>query len=310
MLRRSLPFILVAALLLAACGAAATPFHPSAGEPEFLPPAATAAPAAIEAPAASGGRLDESGVAQADRIVIKNASLSLIVKDATAATDEITGLAEGMGGFVVSTNVFETTFGPNQAPAKQASVTIRVPAARLNEALARIKAMAVEVQTENISGQDVTSEYTDLQSRLRNLEAAERQLQSIMDRATRTEDVLAVYNQLVSVREQIEVIKGQIKYYEQSAAFSQVSIELIPDVAAQPIEIGGWRPAGVVKQAFELLIRSLQALVNVLIYLGICGIPFALLLVWPTWAVVRGLRRRRQRAKQAAAKAAEPEAAG
>ena len=56
----------------------------------------------------------------------------------------------------------------------------------------------------------MTSDYTDLQSRLRNLEDAEEQLRTIMDSAFNTEDVLTVYNRLVEVREQIEVIKGQI----------------------------------------------------------------------------------------------------
>jgi hypothetical protein len=92
----------------------------------------------------------------------------------------------------------------------------------------------------------VTSEYTDLESRLGNLEAAEEQLTRIMESAVKTEDVLNVYNQLVQTREQIEVIKGQMKYYEQSAAMSAVSVELIPNEAVQPLSIGGWQPVGVV----------------------------------------------------------------
>ena len=82
------------------------------------------------------------------------------------------------------------------------------------------------------------------QARL-NLEEAEAQLQEIMDGAVRTEDVLNVHNQLVFVREQIEVIQGQIQYFEQSAAFSMISIELVADAAVQPLNIGGWQPAGV-----------------------------------------------------------------
>ena len=284
MFKRTLPLILIAGVILSACAPAASPL-----------PAEVFAPAATEAPAAAG---EPSGAAATARIVIKNASLSLLVKDATAAADEIAKLAESMGGFVVSTNVFETTYGPNNIPVKQASISIRVPAERLTEALTRIKSMAVDVTSENVSGQDVTAEYTDLQSRLKNLEAAEQQLQSIMDGATKTEDVLAVYNQLVSIREQIEVIKGQIKYYEESAAFSQISIELVPDVVAQPLDIGGWRPEGVVRQAFETLIQLLQSLANLVIFLGIVGVPIALIIGLPTWVAVRYVRNRRQKAKQ------------
>ncbi|MBI3359579.1 MAG: DUF4349 domain-containing protein [Chloroflexi bacterium] len=305
MLKRSLPFILIASLALAACGAAATQ-TPAAFE---YAPAATAAPALAEAPAPASGvgggfAQDQAATtgAGAERIVIKNASLSLLVKDPAASSDEIAKLAESLGGFVISTNVYGTTYGPNNTPVKQASISIRVPAERLTEALTRIKALAVDVTSENVSGQDVTSEYTDLQSRLKNLEAAEKQLQTIMDGATKTEDVLNVYNQLVSVREQIEVIKGQIKYYEESAAFSQVSIELVPDVVAQPLDIGGWRPEGVAKEAFEALIKSLQTLVNILIYLGICGVPFAIVFVLPTVLAVRyGWKRWRKTKEKPAA---------
>jgi hypothetical protein len=301
--------LLIGALLLAACAAAAPATLPEGdfargGEPEAPP---------MEAPAAAatgvvgvGQDLASSGNAQVERLVIKNASLWLLVQDPGAASDEVARLAEGMGGFVVSTNIYESTFGPNSIPAKQASMVIRVPAERLTEALDQIKAMAVEVTSEQVSGQDVTQDYTDLQSRLRNLQAAEQQLQTIMDGATRTEDVLAVYAELVRVRGEIEVIQGQINYYEQSAAFSQVSIELVPDVAAQPVEIGGWRPVGTVKEAFEMLIRSLQVLVNVVIYVGICGVPVALLFGLPGWLVVRGLRRRRQKAAAAAAATGQP----
>ena len=286
MLNRTRSLILITGLVLAACAPAATPAPPQAVEVERF---------AAEAPVPVAQ--EDAARAGADRIVIKNASLSLLVKDVTASVDEIVRLAESMGGFVVATNVYGTTYGPNNLPAKQASITIRVPAERLTEALTRIKSMAVDVPTENVTGQDVTAEYTDLQSRLTNLEAAERQLQTIMDGATKTEDVLDVYNQLVSVGEQIEVIKGQIKYYEESAAFSQISIDLVPDVVAQPLDVGGWRPEGVVRQALEALIASLQVLVNILIYLVILGVPLAVLLGLPAWVVRRYVRSRRQKAK-------------
>jgi len=97
------------------------------------------------------------------------------------------------------------------------NIIIRVPAERLDEALDQLIGLAVEVDSESISRQDVTQEYTDLTSRLRNLESAEAQLMTIMDGAVKTEDVLAVYNELVAVQGQIEVIKGQMQYFEQSA---------------------------------------------------------------------------------------------
>lgn len=174
----------------------------------------------------------------------------------------------------------------------QANLTVRVPSAQLDAALAQIRALAVEVRSESISGQDVTAEYTDLQSHLRNLEAAETKLQQIMDGATKTEDVLAVYNQLVGIRDQIEQVKGQMQYYEQSAALSAISADLIPDALNQPIEVGGWRPQGVAKDAIEALVRSLQGLTNAVIWIGLYVLPLLLVIFLPIFLIVRFVIRR------------------
>ncbi len=181
--------------------------------------------------------------------------------------------------------------------ATQGTITVRVPADRLDEALQAIKADVIEVRSENISGEDVTQQYVDLQSRLRNLEAAEEQLQEIMGSATTTEDVMMVFNQLVQVRGEIESVKGQMQYFEQSARLSAVTVELIADAAAQPLEIAGWRPEGTAKAAVETLIRTLQFLADAGIWAVICVVPIGVILGLPVYFVVRALRRRRKVAK-------------
>jgi len=262
------------------------------------------------APEESAGSFQSSVNAGADaiqRMVIKNAQLSIVVVEPAKAMDEILSMAEAMGGFVVTSNLWQTTLG-NGVTVDQASITIRVPAERLDEALSRIKEGAGEVRSENISGEDVTSQYTDLKSRLRNLEAAEAQLNEIMEEAHKTEDVLQVYNNLVNVREQIEVIKGQMQYYEQAAALSSISIDIIADEADRPIQIGGWQPVGVAKDAVEALINFLQGFVNFLIWLVIYLLPVAIVIGIPLTLVWRGLRSwRRRRKERKLAKAAKTE---
>ena len=267
-------FILLSlvAIILAACAPAA-----SRSAPDLYNAPSPAEPFAQESSSAGGNAGDRAATApgqvtnaysaslpaDASRLVIKNASLSIYVDDPSQSMDRISRMAEAMEGFVVTANLTQMVLDSG-VTVPRASITVRVLAERLDEALTTIKAETNQpVINETISSQDVTSEYTDLQSRLRNLEAAEQQLQNIMDQATKTEDVLSVYNQLVSVREQIEVIKGQILYYEQSAALSSVSVELTANQAAQPLKIGGWQPVGVAKDALQILIRTVQALVNI-----------------------------------------------
>jgi hypothetical protein len=234
-----------------------------------------------------------------ERLVIKNANSTIVVDDPAKSMDAIARMAEEMGGFVVTANLYHNQLeGGIEVPG--ATITIRVPAENFDTALQRIRAESDrEPLTENINSQDVTGDYTDLQSRLRNAEAAEAQLTEIMESATKTEDVLSVYNELVRVREQIEVIKGQIKYYEQSAALSAISVELRANESVQPLTIGGWEPQGVAKQAVQALINTLEGLATVVIWLIILVAPvlIALFIVFgiPVILLVWAIRSRRRR---------------
>ncbi|HKZ69756.1 MAG TPA: DUF4349 domain-containing protein [Anaerolineales bacterium] len=300
-MKRSLFAIIIAAIVLVGC--AQLKVNDGEAAPRELDFAdassGVAAPSiAVEMPAADSGvayapeaqmaqDTVANGFASGDRLVIMNASLSIVVDDPASTVDAITQLTKSMGGFVVSLNTYETYYGPESKPAQQASLTIRVPSEKLDEAMRQIKGMAVEVKSENMSGQDVTAEYTDLKSRLKNLEAAEKQLQSIMEEATKTEDVLAVYNQLVYTREQIEVIKGQMKYYEESATFSAITLDIIPNIVTQPIEVGGWHPEGAAKQAIEDTVRFLQNMTDSLIYFSIARLPFLVIVGVPAFLIGR-----------------------
>ena len=300
-MKRSLFAIIIAAIVLVGC--AQLKVNDGEAAPRELDFAdassGVAAPSlAVEMPAADSGvayapeaqmaqDTVANGFASGDRLVIMNASLSIVVDDPASTVGAITQFTKGMGGFVVSLNTYETYYGPESKPAQQANLTIRVPSEKLDEAMRQIKGMAVEVKSENMSGQDVTAEYTDLKSRLKNLEAAEKQLQSIMEEATKTEDVLAVYNQLVYTREQIEVIKGQMKYYEESATFSAITLDIIPNIVTQPIEVGGWHPEGAAKQAIEDTVRFLQNMTDSLIYFSIARLPFLVIVGVPAFLIGR-----------------------
>ena len=114
-----------------------------------------------------------------ERLVIRNASLTIVVQDPEAGMEALIRLAGDLGGYVVSSEI-STLRLDNGREVPQASVRLRVPAERFNEALEAIRKQAVRVSSESISGQDVTEEYVDLQARIKNLRAAAQQLQEIM----------------------------------------------------------------------------------------------------------------------------------
>lgn len=267
---KHIPFVFIlAVLLLSACGAAATPapaFDAYGGA------APMEAPMAPEQQAYEMSNVAVDGVAVQERKVIENADLAIVVADPKARIAEIAQLARDLGGFVVSSGVYERTMSSG-ASVPEGNITIRVPAASLDEALTRIKADVVEVQSENRSGQDVTNEYVDLQSRLKARQAAEAQLLEMMKQSQNANDTLAIFNQLIQIQSEIEVLKGQIKYYDESVATSAISVRLIAEESIQPIQIGGWKPQGEARDALQALVRFFQGFVNFIIWLIILIIP-------------------------------------
>jgi len=224
-----------------------------------------------------------------ERLVIENADLAIVVKDPKARMAEISELANNMGGYVVSSNLYQS-YSAMGKEVPEATVVVRIPAEKLDEALAEIKKDAVDVQYENRSGQDVTNIYVDLQSQLKAKEAAEKKLLEILDNAQESEDVLAIYMQIQSIQSEIEVLKGQIKYYEESAALSSVSVRLIAEEGTQPITIGPWKPEGAAKDAVQDLILFSQNFADFLIRFVIFTLPALILIAIPLFLVYLGGR--------------------
>ena len=310
-MKRLLFALPLAALLLAACAPAAIPTAAPIAAPLLPPefardlggapalglepgmPAPTQGPSFESDKGVGGGGVAQP--AEEQRLLIQNASLVMVVKDPQAKMEEMTAMATALGGYLVSSNLYDT-FSQAGEKLPEATIVIRVPAEKLEAALEQIKADALEPPTESRSGQDVTQEYVDLESRLRNLEAAEAQLTEIMNEAKKTEDVLNVFNQLVYYREQIELVKGQMQYYEQSAAFSQISTQLIAQQTLEPIKIGSWTPKGSLNDALQSLVDFLQGVVDFAITFVVLWLPVLVILALPFLVItliVRAILRRR-----------------
>lgn len=214
-----------------------------------------------------------------ERLIIKTANLSLLVKNVRESLNKVHALSESLGGFVTQSDIYEVD---EKKETVTASVTFRVPAEKFNEALETLKKEALKVKSENITGQDVTEEYTDLQSQLKNLESTEEQLLSIMKRAGEIKDVLEVQRELNTVRGQIEQNKGRIKYLEESAELSSITVYLATKEEELPLVEEGWRPLSAVKSGLRSLIKFWQAVTDKAIFWGIFLSPFILfaLIIW------------------------------
>ena len=232
---------------------------------------------------------------ESTQMIMMSANLSIAVDDPSVTLTNVQKLARDMGGFTVSSSLYKTQT-LNGSEVFEAQVTIRVPAQRLDEAMEKIKAMTGDAKkftlNENVSGQDVTKEYTDLQSRLRNLEEADAKLSEFYENAANTEEALSIYTQKMQVTEQIEVIKGQIKYYDESSKLSAISVRLIAAEGINPLTIGGWQPLGVARDALQALISIGQFLVNALIVIIIVILPIFLVFYLPGRWIYKKIRQR------------------
>jgi exonuclease VII small subunit len=293
--KRTLYAIMVSLLGLTVAACAAAP-----GFEQAPPIAATMVverEAVLEAPAAEPG---ESGAKAADyaateRLIIRNANLDIVVEDTQEAVDQIDALAEELGGFVLESNLTEYEEG------MRAYLRLRVPVESLDTALQRIRDLAEEVRSESISGQDVTEEYVDLRSRMRHLEATEERLLTFMEEAEDTEAALEVYDRLQRIQADIEQVRGRMQYLEESAALATIILNITPSELAQPIQVGGWRPRGTLRNAFESLIRVLQFLVDAAIVIVVLVAPILAVIALPLvgfFFLIRALVRRRRRRKK------------
>lgn len=274
--------LVICPLVLASCAAGGPPgVVPSmpAPPPGMPPPMPAVAPVPEEAGA---GVLPSTAE---ERMIIRNGDMSLVVEDVTRARDEITRLAVRLGGWVVSSRI------SGEEEELRGWISIRVPDETFDQAFADLRGLAVRVTSESTSTEDITEEYIDLQSRLKNAEATESQYLALLEKAEDVEDILRIYEALSWIRYEIEQIKGRIQYLERISAMSLISIELRPAVTAAPLVRPGWSAREVLKSAVRGLVIFGQGLGTMAIGAAIFS---------PIWGTILGVlywRRRRKRKK-------------
>lgn len=212
-----LAIALAAALALAGCSASK-----SAELRQTYAPEAASKPADNAYEAGGEGALpaiDMGDAAASGKKIIYTAEMSVEAEDAAAAIQGIASKAVALGGYVSGSQYYETS------RRSESWITVRIAPEKLNELTAYVGSLG-RVKNQSVSSQDVTAQYTDLESWLKNAQAQEAQLLEYMKRAVEVEDLLRVRQELNTVQREIEQYKGQLRLMDNQVAFSTVTVRI------------------------------------------------------------------------------------
>jgi hypothetical protein len=198
-------------------------------------PAATANPTAGtgntsgSASRRTGGIEPATGPQQPGQKLTRQAALSLTVKDVAAAAAEVRSVATGLGGTITSESL-RTNGKPDSADASGVLI-VSVPAARLDDALTALGKVGT-VEEQSTSTEDVTTTYTDTESRLATMRASVERVRALMAQATKIGDIVALEGELSTRQADLESLEAQLAALKGAVAQSPIEIRLVTDRSA------------------------------------------------------------------------------
>ena len=207
-------------------------------------------------------------------MIIHKAILSVNVKELDKAQSNIQKKVEQYGGYIVESNVYQ-----EDDQTSSGKMIVRVPEENFEKFLLEAEGEAAKVLERNVTGQDVTEQYVDLESRVKSKRAVEERLLDFMSKAQKTEDLLKISADLAQVQEEIEVMVGKMKYLENQTSFSTIEISMyenrvvVPEIDSK--ELNTWEKT---KKQFATSMNSLFSAVSALIVFFVGNLPVLVIL--------------------------------
>jgi hypothetical protein len=168
-----------------------------------------------------------------ERKLIRNGSMSFEVEDVTTTRTKIDELTRLAGGYVSS----EMQNGNEEHP--RYHQVIRIPGASVDDFVAKVEALAMKVESKQITVQDVTGEYVDIGSRLSAKQKIEARFLEIVKQAKTIEDILRVEEQIGSVQSEIESMQGRLKFLSNQASYGTLELTYHKHYSVVPPKLPG-----------------------------------------------------------------------
>ena len=242
--------------------------------------------------------IDTGNVAASGKKMIYTVTLSLEADDPKAVLAGVQKAVGEAGGYVAGSEFY------GEGQYETSTITVRVPPEKLQSFTAAVGTLG-RVLESRMSSQDVTAQYTDLASQLRNAQAQEIQLLEVLKKAEKIDDILKVREQLNQVQQEIELCKGQLRLMDNQVGYSTVTISVrqpekpvvIDDEGDRPVQFWGF---GTIGRKISLAFRSsvnwtMNAIGAVLMVLGYLSIPLLIIAAFVLVVVLLVRRANRRR---------------
>lgn len=228
-----------------------------------------------------------------ERKVIQRASISVEAEDTRSVYEEVRRMVEEAGGFVQSATIADPEETEDQP---RIDLVVRIPDTDLSNALERIGAMGTRIVAQSEDSEEVTREYQDVESRIRNLSLLEEELRELLADVRQNDDadpqkLLQVFNEISRVRGEIEQLEGRRQLLDNLTSLATVEVKITPTPEATPVVADGWTPLAVARQSIQDLVAAMQGLIDVTIRFGLFLVPLALVAAVPMLALWRFGRR-------------------
>jgi Domain of unknown function (DUF4349) len=230
--------------------------------------------------------------AAADRKIIRNADVTLEVDSTTDAQHRVTSIAEANGGFVVTSEAKQREHVDPSKRTIDIKLVVRIPSEKFGTALDQIKQLAGNLPAENVTGQDVTEDFIDLEARIKTQRALELQFLAIMKQADSVVEALEVQRQIADVRTDIEKLEGRKRFLENRSSLSTITVNI------QTPKMITVSPTGFGRSVRDAVSDSLELASGLFVFFPrtvIVMLPIVVFVILPAGLIIRYAIRRAAR---------------
>jgi len=170
-------------------------------------------------PAATGGQPIE-------RKIIRQGDIAFQTRNAARTRTDIRNTVARLGGYVSGDNAYAS------GDRTEYRLDIRIPADRFDTLLLQISEQAGHIDSRNISSQDMTAEFIDVQARIRTQKQLEARYLELLKKASTVEEILSIERELDTLRAEIESVEGRMKYHSDQVAMSSLTVTFYEKAAS------------------------------------------------------------------------------